>query len=56
MDTDNRVYQQWTYDAGSGSAPYPLQAVLDADGYVTYLSRTHDPEAVRAALDAALAK
>jgi len=30
--------------------------VLDAEGTMVYLSRTHDPEAVRAVLDELLGK
>ena len=36
-------------------APYPLQVVIDPDGVIRYLSYQYDAEAVRAAIDAALA-
>ncbi len=35
-----------------GLAPYPRQALIDADGVLRYLNSEHDPAALSAALDA----
>jgi len=56
MDTDGAVYLSWSAadNLGVASSPYPVQAVIDREGVIVYLSRTHDPGAVRAAIDGAL--
>ena len=45
-----------SYPRGADAyAPFPLQLVIDPDGVVRYLAYQYDAEAVRAAIDEALA-
>ena len=57
LDDGGQVYMRWSHadNLGQAVAPYPVQAVVDRDGTIVYLAKTHDPGAVREAIDAALA-
>ena len=57
LDEGGQVYMRWSMadNLGLAVSPYPVQAVIDREGTIVYLSRTHDPGAVREAIDAALA-
>ncbi len=58
LDSDGYVYRTYSMadNLGAAVSPYPVQVVIDRDGVIVYLSRTHDPQAVREAIDAALAE
>lgn len=51
VDTTN-TYSE--YDNDGAISPYPIDLVLDADGTIVYLSRTYEPDALRAAVESVL--
>ena len=51
IDTGNTYM---SYDNLAAIAPYPIDIVLDADGTIVYLSRTYEPDALRAAVESVL--
>lgn len=50
-DTDG-TYTEYTVE--QAFTPYPIDVVLDAGGTIVYLSRTYDPEQLRAAVESVL--
>ncbi len=57
IDEDQTLYYSYSMgELGFNSAPYPLQVVIDRDGLISYLALEYDVDAVRAAIEAALAE
>ncbi len=42
------------YSAGIGISPFPVDLVIDRDGVIRYLRTEYDPDALLAAIEAAL--
>ena len=51
VDIDNTYIE---YDQDGATSPYPIDLVVDADGTIVYLSRTYEPDALRAAVESVL--
>lgn len=49
---DEGSFELYAWDFGL--APYPRQALLDADGVIRYMNSEHDPPALAAAIEALL--
>lgn len=54
LDVSQTSYHSYT-GVPNSYAPFPVQVVIDRHGVITYLNGQYDAEAVRAAIDAALA-
>lgn len=54
LDQSKSVYSAYS-GVPNAYAPFPLQVVIDREGVITYLNGQYDAEAVKAAIDAALA-
>ena len=39
-----------------GANPFPVDVVVNKDGRIAYIAREYDPDGIRAAIDALLAK
>lgn len=39
-----------------GANPFPVDVVVDKDGKIVYVAREYDPDGIRAAIDASLAR
>lgn len=53
-DEMSGVYNTYDVDRdGQWWAPFPMQVVVDRDGVITYLANEADPDAAKAAIEAA---
>lgn len=57
LDDDGSTYNSYAFDeAGTEWAPYPRQVVIDPEGLIAWFGTEVDAEALRAAIDAAMAR
>ncbi len=54
LDTDEAVY--FSYPFEQAWAPFPVHVLIDRDGQVTYFARQLEADALRAAIDEAVAQ
>ena len=54
LDTEAEFYQSYYRPPSSG--PYPLDVVVDREGVISHISGNYDADAMRNAIEAALAK
>ncbi len=56
LDADGSVYRSYDTSALGGYAPFPLQILVDRQGRIVYMARQYNADAVRDAIEAALAR